>query len=69
MHKAKANFYISVIESANGNRKKVWQTFHKITGREKDKGTEPQLQLENHFVKDAAAGSREGEADKEAGCL
>uniref|UniRef100_A0A8C6TJ76 Reverse transcriptase domain-containing protein n=1 Tax=Neogobius melanostomus TaxID=47308 RepID=A0A8C6TJ76_9GOBI len=54
MRKAKANFYVSVIESANGNGKKVWETINKITGRGTNKDSEVVLQIESQLVKDPA---------------
>lgn len=49
MRTAKANFYVSIIESAKVNSKKIWQTIDKITGKT-DKGREIELQINNQLV-------------------
>lgn len=52
MHKTKANFYLTVIESANGNGEKIWQAINKITGKGARNSNELQLQIKNELVKD-----------------
>lgn len=52
IRKAKANFFITIIESAKGNGKKIWQNINKLTGRQnKQDKKELKLNVYNQLVK------------------
>ena len=55
LRRAKANFFISVIEGAKGNGKKVWQTLNKLLGKEsKHESNTSELIIDNVLVNDPA---------------
>lgn len=53
LRKAKARFYINIIESHRGNGKKVWDCINKLTGRLNNKTNKTlELKINNVLVKD-----------------
>lgn len=54
MRKAKANFIVSIIESAKGNGKKTWQILNKLLGKNKQETKALELEVNNDLVKDSS---------------
>lgn len=53
LRKAKANFFLNIIESAKGNSKKVWKEINKLSGRQtKQNSKGMEINIKNQLVND-----------------
>ena len=53
LRKAKADFFMTIIESAKGNGRKIWHNINKLTCKQTKKDKELELNINNKLVKDS----------------